>query len=94
MNNFVQQMIQKKFKQITAEELLRYSKQYGITITKDQAIKITAFIKNTKLNPVNTDDRLKMFKKLAQLTNMETAQKAQKLFNQLVKEHGVESWFK
>lgn len=86
-------MMIKKIKSIKPEELRNYGEQYNITLTKKQAEEITSFLGRTNLDPVKEHDRLKLFKKLAQITNLETAQKAQKIFNKLIKEHGVESWF-
>ncbi|MDC3415539.1 DUF2624 domain-containing protein [Aquibacillus salsiterrae] len=94
MSNIVKQMVIKKLRSITPNELLGYSKEYGISITKQQAEEITNYLSKTKLNPMEEKDRLKLFKKLAQITDLKTAQKAQKLFAKLVKEYGVESWFK
>lgn len=94
MSSFVKQMVVKKIKSITPKELLAYSKEYGINITNKQAEEITTYIRKTTLNPLDEKDRLKLFKKLAQITDLQTAQKAQKLFSKLIKEYGVESWFK
>ncbi|WP_138415763.1 DUF2624 domain-containing protein [Aquibacillus sediminis] len=93
MNSFVQQMIQKKLKQVHPSDLLDYGEEYGIPLTEQQAKQISAYLKNTNLNPTNEKDRMQFFKKLAQITDIKTAQKAQKLFNQLIKDYGVQSWF-
>ncbi|MDL4841526.1 DUF2624 family protein [Aquibacillus rhizosphaerae] len=94
MNSFMQQMAVKKLKKISVDELLNYSKQYEIPLTKKQAQQITSYLGKTQLDPFEEKDRLQMFKKLAQLTDIKTAQKTQRLFSKLIKEYGVESWFK
>ncbi|MCT2537580.1 DUF2624 domain-containing protein [Aquibacillus koreensis] len=93
MNNIMKKTILKRLKQISVEDLLTYSKEYGITINKTQAEKITSYMSTTKLDPFEEKDRLTLYKKLAQLTDLQTAQKAQQLFNKLIKQYGVESWF-
>lgn len=93
MQPFVQQMIEKKLKNISKLELLNYAKQYQINLTDIQAGKIVAFLNTTELNPLKQADRVSMLKKLAQITDLTTAQQAQKLFNQITKQYGVESWF-
>ncbi|WP_186575767.1 DUF2624 domain-containing protein [Aquibacillus kalidii] len=94
MNSFIKGMINKKLKNVNPKELLEYSKQYQIPISEKQANQISSYLSNTNLDPLSEQDRMKLFKKLAQLTDLKTAQQAQKLFNKLIKEHGVESWFK
>lgn len=94
MNNFVKQMVTKKLKEISSHELLSYSRQYQITLTKKQADNIAAYLKQNQLDPFRESDRLQMFKKLSQITDVETAKKTQKLFWVLIREYGIESWFK
>ncbi|MDC3413370.1 DUF2624 domain-containing protein [Aquibacillus sp. 3ASR75-11] len=91
--SMLQQIVKKKLKQVSSTELLSYSKEYNIALTKKQAKEISAYLKQTKLDPFNENDRMKMFKKLAKITDIQTAQKAQKIFHKLIKEYGVESWF-
>ncbi|GAA5415528.1 hypothetical protein Pryu01_00559 [Paraliobacillus ryukyuensis] len=93
MQGFVQQMIKKKLKGITSTELLHYAKQYDVVITSEQAVQIASFLHANELNPLLESDRMKMFKKLAQITDLNTAKQAQRLFNQLIKQYGVEGWF-
>lgn len=93
MQPFVKQMIEKKLRNITKAELLNYAKQYQINITNTQAEKIVAFLHKTDLNPLEKSDRVVLLKKLAQITDLETAQQAQQLFNQITKQYGVDSWF-
>lgn len=93
MQPFVKQMIEKKLRNITKTELLSYAKQYQINITDTQAGKIVAFLHKTDLNPLEKSDRVLLLKKLAQITDLETAQQAQQLFNQITKQYGVDSWF-
>ncbi|UFT97797.1 DUF2624 domain-containing protein [Radiobacillus kanasensis] len=93
MSSFMKKMALKKIKAIQADELLQYSKEYNIPITEQQANDIVSYMKKTKLDPFKEKDRTMMFKKLAQITDLPTAQKGQKLFVKLIREYGVESWF-
>ncbi|WP_112181331.1 DUF2624 family protein [Paraliobacillus zengyii] len=93
MQPFIKQMIEKKLKNISKKELLSYAKQYRINLTDIQADKIVKFLHNNDLNPLDKSDRVIMLKKLAQITDLETAQQAQQLFNQITKQYGVDSWF-
>ncbi|CQR46865.1 hypothetical protein BN1058_01148 [Paraliobacillus sp. PM-2] len=93
MQPFVKQMIEKKIKSLSAVELLNYAEQYQISITSQQANMIVDFLHSTNLNPLSDSDRLKMFRTLAQITDLNTAKQTQRLFNQLIKQYGVEDWF-
>ncbi|WP_053219156.1 DUF2624 domain-containing protein [Virgibacillus senegalensis] len=93
MNNMVKKMVLNKLKQVSTEDLLHYSKQYDIPVTKKQAEQITAYLKKADFDPFSEKEQMTFFKKLAKITNVETARKANKLFKQLTKEYGVDSWF-
>ncbi|WP_077621487.1 DUF2624 domain-containing protein [Sediminibacillus massiliensis] len=92
-NKMLESMVIKKIRQLSTNDLLHYSKQYDIPLTKQQADQIVATLKNETFNPLEENDRMKMFKKLAQITDVKTAQKANKLFRQLTKAYGIDSWF-
>lgn len=79
---------------MSTAELLHYATTYQIPITADQARKITHFLKTNTLNPFKEKDRKLMFIKLEQITDKNTAARAEKLFQELIKEHGVEDWFR
>lgn len=93
MQPFIQQMIEKKLKSISKQELLHYASQYQIVLTDEQASNIVNFLRHSKLNPLLENDRMEMVRKLAQLTDFNTAKQVQGLFQQLVKQYGVEEWF-
>ncbi|QDP40625.1 DUF2624 family protein [Radiobacillus deserti] len=93
MSGMMKKMALKKLKTLKPDELIQYSKEYNIPISGQQANDIVSYIKKTKLDPFKEADRMKMFKKLAQITDLPTAQKGQKLFVKMIKEYGVESWF-
>lgn len=93
MNSIMQQMAIKKIKQISKKELLTYSEEYEIPITPSQADQILHYIKTKEINPFTEQGRLLMFKNIARITDISTAQQAQKLFHELIKTYGIESWF-
>ncbi|GGB29178.1 DUF2624 family protein [Virgibacillus dakarensis] len=93
MSTFIKELIAKKISQLSPEELLTYSKQYGFSITNAQAKTITTYLKTHHIDPFSADNRAKMLQELARITDLNTAKKAQKLFNEIVKSHGLESLF-
>ncbi|MFC0522587.1 DUF2624 domain-containing protein [Pontibacillus salicampi] len=93
MKNMIKQVVHQKLKNITAEDLIAYGKEYEIQLTKDQAKAIVAYLKQTDLNPLEEKDRLKALKKLAQITDPKTAQKVNRIFQQMIKDNGLSHWF-
>lgn len=93
MSNLIKEIINSKIKQITKEQILHYSKDYGFSITNEEAAKIAAYLKTNQIDPFHVEDRMKMYKELASITNIQTANKAQKLFNQMIKSYGLEHLF-
>ncbi len=49
---------------MTPKELLKYSKEYEIPITTEQADQIVLLMKGKNINIYNTDERLELLKKL------------------------------
>ncbi|ASK63174.1 hypothetical protein CFK37_13950 [Virgibacillus phasianinus] len=93
MSNVMKDLITKKIKQISPEELLHYSKQYGFSLTRSEAKQITNYVKNHPFDPFSESDRVAFFKELARMTDMQTTKKAQKLFGEMVRSYGIQSLF-
>ncbi|WP_174613828.1 DUF2624 domain-containing protein [Virgibacillus ihumii] len=93
MTNFIKELIMNKLKQLSAKELLHYSKQYGFSISYNQAKQIESYLKQNKVDPFSETGRKKLYKDLTQITDQSTAQKAQRLFEKMIQEHGLEYLF-
>jgi hypothetical protein len=93
MSIFIKELIKRKINQLSAEEILTYGEQHGFSITKIEADKIETYIKATHIDPFNENDRIKMFQQLTEITNLDTAQKALSLFNEIIRSHGLEYLF-
>ncbi|WP_099158524.1 DUF2624 domain-containing protein [Virgibacillus ndiopensis] len=93
MSTFIKEMIGKKMKQLSPDELLHYSKKYGFNLSKNEAQNITKYLKNNQINPFSAQDRVIMLKELARITDLQTAKKAQKLFEEIIKSYGLEHLF-
>ncbi|MUK87109.1 DUF2624 family protein [Ornithinibacillus sp. L9] len=94
MSTFIKELIINKMKQLTPNEIRNYAKEYGFHISKNEAEEIAKYIKTKKIDPFNKKDHKKMLQELARITDTETAKKANKLFNEMVKAYGLESLFK
>ncbi len=93
VKRIIQQMVKQKVNQLTTTELIQYGKQYGFTLTKAEAEKILKYIRSKSLDPFKEEDRLKLLKKIAQITDDQTAKKAHKLFKDMIKQYGMEDMF-
>lgn len=92
MNIFIKQIVQQKLKNITPKQLVAYSKEYDIPITQKEAESILKIAKESNLDPFDENDRLKIIKKVAKVTDMKRAQAANKLFLKLMKENNLDKW--
>lgn len=85
MMNIYQQIVNKKLHNITPDELLSYSSQYNISLTGDQAKKISTLLQAKKVNVFNTSERIQLMKEVAKITGHETAKKVNQLFTEFTK---------
>ncbi|KPB05320.1 hypothetical protein AAV98_08030 [Bacillus sp. CHD6a] len=83
--NIYQQIVNKKLHNITAEELMKYSGEYNISLTLDQAKKVSALLQSKKVNVFNTSERIQLMKEVAKITGHETAKKVNQLFLEFTK---------
>lgn len=83
--NIYQQIVNKKLHNISPEELLNYSAQYNISLTSDQAKKVSALLQFKKVNVFNTSERIQLMKEVARITGHETAKKVNQLFMEFTK---------
>lgn len=78
-------IINHKISNITADELLKYAKQFQISVSKPQAQKIAEYLRGKKVNIFNNSERTALIKEIARITNPETAREVNKLFIQFTK---------
>lgn len=86
-------IIANKLKNTSPDELLQYSKQYGFSLTHNEAVQITDYVKSHPFDPFKESDRIIFFKELTRITNINTTRKAQKLLGEIVKSYGLQSYF-
>ncbi|RJR09251.1 DUF2624 domain-containing protein [Candidatus Parcubacteria bacterium] len=83
--NIYQQIVNKKLHNISPEELMNYSAQYNISLTSDQAKKVSTLLQSKKVNVFNTSERIQLMKEVAKITGHETAKKVNQLFMEFTK---------
>lgn len=81
----IQNMVNMKINVITAEELMKYSGQFNISLTKKQAEKIAAYLRGKNFDVFNDESRAQLIKQIARMTSPETAREINKLFVMLTK---------
>lgn len=89
MSKFIKDMVTQKLKQLSPDELLHYSQQYDFRVSENQAKQITAYLHSHSIDPFNANDRTKLFSELEHITDRDTAQKADKLFQEIIKSYGL-----
>lgn len=92
MSEFLMELIMRRIKLITTEEILSYSKQYGFSISRPEAVAIMNYLKTTPIEALQSKKSL--ISNLEKLTTVATAKKADKLLNQLIKTYGLDYLFK
>lgn len=70
---------------MTGSELLKYGKQFHISITKDEAEKITAFLRGKNVNIFQSSERQKVIKEIEKIAGAKTAQEVNRLFLKFTK---------
>jgi uncharacterized protein (DUF697 family) len=78
-------IINHKINTITAEELLKYAKQFHIKITKQQAQEIANYLRGSQVNIFDDSGRKKVIKEIAKIAGPETAKELNRLFIQFTK---------
>lgn len=94
MSTFIKHMVIGKLKNIKAGELLSYSREYGFDLRREEAEEIANYLKTAEINPFDADGRADMLRKLAAITDTETAKKANHLFMEMIRSYGVEHLFR
>ncbi|MEI1422119.1 DUF2624 domain-containing protein [Bacillus cabrialesii] len=77
-----QRIILQRLNQATADDLLKYSKQYGISLTRTQAIEVANLLYGKNVNIFNESERMRLLKQVEAITSKETAQTVNELFKQ------------
>ncbi|WP_405101164.1 DUF2624 family protein [Oceanobacillus sp. FSL H7-0719] len=93
MSVILKEIIKNKMKQLRKEELLYYSNQYGITLTETEAKHILKYIHENDFDIFSLQEIDKLHKKIAEITNHATANKAKNLFLQIITAYGLENYF-
>jgi len=79
-------IINHKINTITADELLNYANQFNIAVSRQQARKITEYLRGKNVNLFDDVQRAKLVKEIAKAAGPDTAREVNKLFMQLTKQ--------
>ncbi len=80
-----QSIINHKINTITADELIKYADQFNISVNKQQAVKISEYLRGKNANIFNDSERAQLVKEIAKTAGPATAREVNKLFIQLTK---------
>ncbi|GIO23119.1 DUF2624 domain-containing protein [Oceanobacillus sp. J11TS1] len=93
MSIFLKEIIKNKLRNLTADEILHYSSQYGFSITNTQANQIVSYVRRSSPNPFDQADRNRFMNELEKITDRKTALAAQQLMDEVIKSYGLEHLF-
>ncbi|MDQ0197274.1 DUF2624 domain-containing protein [Neobacillus ginsengisoli] len=78
-------IINHKINTITADELLKYAKQFNIALNRLQANKIAEYLRGKNVNIFDDSQKAALVKEIAKSAGPETAREVNKLFMQFTK---------
>ncbi|WP_075982324.1 DUF2624 domain-containing protein [Bacillus massilinigeriensis] len=78
-------IINYKVSTITSDELLKYAKQFNISINRKHAEVLSEYLRKNKVNIFNNTERTKFIKEVAKIVGPETAKEVNRLFIQFTK---------
>lgn len=80
-----QSIINHKINTISGEELLKYAKQFNISVNRQQANKIAEYLRGKNVNIFDDAQRTALIKQIAKIVGPETAKEVNKLFMSFAK---------
>ncbi|BCB04845.1 DUF2624 domain-containing protein [Bacillus sp. KH172YL63] len=81
----LQNVINHKINSITNDELLKYARQYNISLTPQQTSSIVASVRGKNINIFNDAERSRLVKNLARVIGPAKAKEINQLFLQLIR---------
>ncbi|MFS0655290.1 DUF2624 domain-containing protein [Bacillus sp. 179-C3.3 HS] len=78
----IQKIVLQRLNQITANDLLKYAKQYGVSLTNNQAVEVAKLMNGKNVNIFHDAERARLLKQVEAITSKQTAQTVNDLFNQ------------
>lgn len=80
-----QKIINHKINSITGKELLKYGKQFQVSISNEQANTIAAHLRGKNVNIFNDDERKKVISEIAKIVGPEKANEINRIFVSFIK---------
>ncbi|AKO94167.1 DUF2624 domain-containing protein [Priestia filamentosa] len=78
------QIVNNKINRMSVKELLKYSKKYDVSLTDTQAATLVNIMKEKKVDIFNVEERKELIKKIARVTDQQTARKINQLIQELI----------
>jgi hypothetical protein len=93
MSFIIKELVKSRIRQLSVEELLGYASDYGFTITKSEATTILHYIQSSDLDLFSKEAIEEVYIKIEEVTDHQTALKAKRLFEEIIKNYGIEDYF-
>ncbi|RPF55615.1 DUF2624 family protein [Aquisalibacillus elongatus] len=86
----LKQLIRSRIYSSTPQEIVKYGKQYGITINQNQASQLLSYIKKESIDPFSERDRSKTYRYVEKNIGPKEARQADQLLQQLAKQYNLD----
>lgn len=81
----IKNMVNYKLNMITADDLMKYSGEFNIQLTRRQAEKIASYLRGKNFDLFDDNVRTKIIREIAKITGPKTAKDINQLFIQFTK---------
>lgn len=81
----IKNMVNYKVNTITADDLLKYAKQFNFNVTRAEAEKVATFLRGKNMDIFDDATRARIIREIARISGPETAKELNKLFIQFTK---------
>ncbi|WP_408006800.1 DUF2624 family protein [Pseudalkalibacillus sp. A8] len=85
MNPFLQQMINHKLNNLSAEELTALASQYNIQLTDTQAVQIIRILRQEKIDVADLQQRDRIIRQIEAVVGPHTAQTVKVMFQSIIR---------
>lgn len=93
MSFFFKEIVNNRIKQLRVDEVLHYAQVYGFSLSRSEAANILHYIQTNDVDIFSKAAVNDAYKKIAEITDVETADKAKQLFEQMIKSYGLQDFF-
>lgn len=93
MSFIIKELVKNRLKNLTVPELLHYANDYGFSISEAEAKQVLHYVQASDFDVFSKDSINDVYHKIAQITDVSTANQAKALLEEIVRSYGLENYF-